>query len=175
MDILKIDNFIPESYCLNIENLLLSDNFPYYFISNVAFDKITEKNSLNYDFFHLVYNDNEIISSVYEHIYPLVYFLELKLKKDIKEIIRIRIGMSTKKTNSNITHPKHLDFNFPHKTFLYYVNNSDGDTVFYENDNEVKFQPVRGSGIFFDGSIPHASSTPTTVQRRIVININFNF
>ena len=62
----------------------------------------------------------------------------------------------------------------PHWTCLYYVNDSDGDTIFFDNDkNEIKrVSPKKGRVIFFDGKIPH-SGNYLTQNERIGVNINF--
>ena len=57
---------------------------------------------------------------------------------------------------------------------LYYVNDTDGDTIFYnDNEEEIKrVSPKKGRVVFFDGSIMHSASTPTQTHRAI---INFSF
>jgi hypothetical protein len=69
---------------------------------------------------------------------------------------------------------------------LYYVNDSDGDTVLYDksfedlkivdeyvdNKNELnivhRITPKRGRVVFFDGTVYHAPSTPTKNIRCII-------
>jgi hypothetical protein len=66
----------------------------------------------------------------------------------------------------------HIDYQFPHLVLLYYVNNTDGDTIFLK-DNQIveKIAPKRGRCVLFDGSIVHASTTPT-LSPRVIINTN---
>ena len=78
----------------------------------------------------------------------------------------------------------HVDFSDEHKTMLYYVNDSDGDTIFY-NENyktiknsksfsvDQKVNPVMGRAVLFDGLKFHSSSPPFLNDRRVVININY--
>ena len=66
----------------------------------------------------------------------------------------------------------HIDNNEPHQVFLYYVNDSDGDTVIYKNKKEWKrFTPKQGSMITFDGSLYHSAEQPKK-GTRCVINLN---
>jgi ectoine hydroxylase-related dioxygenase (phytanoyl-CoA dioxygenase family) len=57
---------------------------------------------------------------------------------------------------------------------LYYVTDSDGDTIFFDdNENEIKrVSPKKGRIAFFDGTINHCSSNPTKLHRSV---INFDF
>ena len=66
----------------------------------------------------------------------------------------------------------HVDLYYPHTVILYYVNDSDGDTVIYKNKKEWKrFTPKQGSMITFDGSLYHTAEQPKN-GTRCVINLN---
>lgn len=75
----------------------------------------------------------------------------------------------------------HTDLKFengnsiPHLVCLYYVNDSDGPTFFYDNDLNVieKVSPSRGTAVIFDGDTLHAGSNPILTPLRFAININF--
>ena len=59
-------------------------------------------------------------------------------------------------------------------TVLYYVNDSDGDTLFFNKDNLVKsVAPVKGTGVIFPSTMWHAGACPTKSNTRTVINILF--
>jgi 2OG-Fe(II) oxygenase superfamily len=68
---------------------------------------------------------------------------------------------------------KHVDYNFPHLVLLYYVNTTDGDTILYDNNNEIaeRISPKRGRCVLFDGLTLHASSS-STLAPRLVLNTN---
>lgn len=70
--------------------------------------------------------------------------------------------------------PAHTDLNFPHWVCLYYANDTEGDTIFFdENKKEIKrVQPKKGRIIFFDGNIKHTGSSSVNTVRALV---NFNF
>ena len=60
---------------------------------------------------------------------------------------------------------------------LYYVNDSDGDTILYENDRKTvmeRISPKAGRFVYFSGEIPHCASRPVENFKRMVININMS-
>jgi hypothetical protein len=96
-----------------------------------------------------------------------------------------------------IVNEHHVDVGVPHMVALMYLNDSDGDTIIYKekmNPNHYKtpftleeydmylrdkltedrrVTPKANRVVLFDGATYHSSSTPTTVDRRITMNINF--
>ena len=89
-------------------------------------------------------------------------------------------------------HNPHVDFYQPHQTALYYVNDSDGDTVIFnetfddltveqaakyadENKFTIKqrISPKKGKMALIDGKYYHASMHPIRASSRIVITFNF--
>tara|TARA_B100001250_G_C19684468_1_gene737376 strand:+ start:491 stop:811 length:321 start_codon:yes stop_codon:yes gene_type:complete len=60
--------------------------------------------------------------------------------------------------------------------FLYYVNESDGDTFFFKDyldvNIEKRISPKKGRVVLFDGEHCHASSPPQQTKSRCVINAN---
>ena len=75
---------------------------------------------------------------------------------------------------ANIPHNIHVDQKFPHIVGLYYPNDSDGDTFFFDDDmNVIHREPVeRGKMVVFDGKWHHSSSSPTK-NVRLSLNINY--
>lgn len=73
----------------------------------------------------------------------------------------------------NAPHPDHRDPSF--KTCLYYVNDSDGDTLFFDDKDKciARTPPVKGTGIVYPSSVVHAGSTPIEHETRVVINMIF--
>ena len=70
----------------------------------------------------------------------------------------------------------HIDYDeIEVDNLLYYVNDSDGDTILYENDRKTvieKISPKAGRFVYFSGDIPHCASRPVENLKRMVININ---
>lgn len=100
-------------------------------------------------------------------------------------ITRMKLNWLPRSANglSDIPHLPHVDSTDKHKVFLYYVNDSDGDTVFFNElfDGTKKDQftesqrvsPEAGKGVVFDGHIYHASSSPIASEYRCILNVDF--
>ena len=61
-----------------------------------------------------------------------------------------------------------------HYVCLYYVNDSEGDTIIFDNNKKEiqRITPKKGRIVFFDGSLEHCSTRPST-RTRAVLNFNF--
>lgn len=97
-----------------------------------------------------------------------------------------KIGRTRSNTTFNCNEKRpslpHIDSEEKHLVLLYYVNDSDGDTVLYKNkyneqeDNEmiadIKISPKAGRAVLFDGNIYHSFYYPNIYDVRSVINVN---
>lgn len=93
-----------------------------------------------------------------------------------KILHRVKANMLIESLNGT-PNPPHIDIiDKKHKVILMYMNNSDGDTIFYEDESGSKIidtvTPKRGRIVFFDGHCYHSSSPPVKTSKRMVININ---
>lgn len=167
MTIKVIDNFLNDSYHKEILNLLNGPNFPWYYQDNLTYRN--QKNSLNdFGFSHVFLNKNGPKSSYYNLILPFI----LKVKDEIKAktIIRCRGDMTVLSIKKYI-HQYHTDSSTPNIASVYYVNNSDGETIFKESKKSIK--PKANRLIIFDGSILHTGCSPQKNKNRILLNSNY--
>ena len=102
---------------------------------------------------------------------------------DCDFIIRARADMVTW-SKEDYTHPAHTDFPFPNTASVFYVNETDGDTIFYNvkpddvpKDKELKeydrVSPKANRLVIFDGDLLHTGCSPTKHKNRILINSNY--
>jgi hypothetical protein len=141
----------------------------------------------NGQFTHAILDDGHVFSSDIGLLIPILYMFADKAGIVVNNILRIRINLMIQ--DKSFTYD---NFNFPHidvvpsKVFLYYVNDSDGDTVLFNETSSDKdkslpsqfnivkrISPKAGTGVFFDGARFHASSNPANHKTRYVINFNF--
>ena len=137
----------------------MSNNFPYYY--NKEISNIGTKEGIY--FTHMFFKENFDKSIYYSLITPIIK----KLK--VKSLIRIKANVYIP-TNKIIEHKAHIDYNFKHNGFLYYVNTNDGFTRLNKN---IKIKSIENRGLIFEPHLEHNSSTSTNIEGRI--NINFNY
>ena len=101
--------------------------------------------------------------------------------------------MTTRTPKDGYLHSIHVDFDktFPHVSCIIYMNDSDGNTIFFnETSNDFstnhsgsfkiddltirkKVQPKKGRIVLFDGSIIHSGCSPYNNKNRILLNCQF--
>jgi hypothetical protein len=194
-DIQIIDNFLPDSFHLYVRNLLFSTKFPWYYTDNLSYGNETEmlnrwlksdpKIKDTFGFTHIARDQLDVDSPYFELLKPIAYFLEERLQETVNNVYRLRAVMTCKdQTFGNYYNVPHVDIPQPHRTMVYYVNDSDGDTVIFKerwfgkNDYSVKniettVTPKANRAVIFDGLRYHTGSVPTG-NNRVLININFD-
>lgn len=161
-----------ENYIL-LKNQVLSNNFPWYYHSSTIKDKE------DFPFFgHSVVkspgNPNlfSTISSSYSDLCNNILF-EIFSENNIEVncVIRVNLNMTIPVVCNSISSHPHYDHKFDHKNLLVYLNDSDGDTVVYdENKNEYRYSPKEDSALIFCGK--HYQFLPT-YNRRVVLVSTF--
>jgi hypothetical protein len=167
-----VKDLLPQSYKKEIQDALLGDIFPWYFNKNILPN--VEKSSSQ--FTHTLYRDNQIESDAFSLIKPMIYFIEDKTSGSFKKIERIKANLRTKNIDDKYELNIHKDVEQDnYKSFVYYVNNSDGDTLFFDDNTKIinSVTPKENSGIFFNSNISHTSQAPIKNDCRVVINFIF--
>jgi hypothetical protein len=196
-----IDDFVSTAFQDEVENELLSGTFPWYYNETSRYggsrfnttmmseaDKCflkTENILMLPQFSHMVIDNEVIHSGVYSRLTPFITNIPFSYTK----INKIKINLKTKNSESlGKCDLPHVDTLFKNViTAIYYVNDSDGDTILYnENYNYVdniipnlpltintRIQPKKGRMIFFKGDTLHSAGSPAICNKRLVINWNF--
>lgn len=188
------DKIIPQGYADAIEYDVQRMQFPWNFI-----DDVTNRNyGNNSGFVHIAHDFGKEPSEWYPFIKPIVFSIEEATGHKISNLLRIRVGLLTKTADIQYDfNTPHVDFLMPHNTACYYVNDSDGDTVIFDQmvkdmgTNEIsesvvqnyvkntnftiahRSSPKKGKLCVFDGLRFHSSSKPKNHEKRIVITINY--
>jgi|TARA_A100001011_G_C13841942_1_gene647340 hypothetical protein len=71
---------------------------------------------------------------------------------------------------TNLKHyAPHIDLQVEHTVVIYFINDADGDTVFFNNDGKIikSVEPRKGRAIIFDGKIKHGGGIPKNGPRCI--------
>jgi hypothetical protein len=85
----------------------------------------------------------------------------------MKDIVLARIFVLMPYSTQLEHYAPHVDLPFPHTVVLYYVNDADGDTVLFDNNNNIvrRVSPKRGRILMFDGTIYHGGGIPQSGLR----------
>ena len=192
MEIVVIDDIIDLEYQEGIKGILLGDDyfkgrpFPWFYTEDVtgAGDKDSQhRAALGHEYVYLEDNDDvKVISHFHNMFLPM-----------LKEVIR-RVGVKQEDAGilqgrSFLQLPRniqrddvdtvHIDINQrAHLVVLYYVCDSDGDTIIYhERVKSEKYTikqrvtPKQGRIVIFDGTLYHTAEQPLHSTRCIV---NYN-
>ena len=161
MDKKIIDNFLPQDYFEYLQGMMLDHSFPWLYNAYVA--NKNENQDEHFYFTHNLFESFDRVSSVFEEFIPFFKPLEMNAMVRARAMLYVNQGRQ-------IVHEKHTDFNYPHKTAVFYVNTNNGYTEF---EDGTKVESVENRIVFFDGSIPHNSSTCTDQKIRSVISVNY--
>ena len=190
-EIYVIDEFIDAEYQKDIRNVLMGEfqykkeDFPWYYIEDVTASGDTvnqSRRALAHEY--VSYVDGEKIGeklSIFHHLF-------LPMLKDVCRRMNIK-NINVLQGRSFLQFPlllkdrsvdtPHIDiYNKEHLVVLYYVCDSDGDTIIFNEREELgtytikqKVTPKQGRMVLFDGSLYHTAQQPLN-NVRCVVNYN---
>ena len=156
-----IDNFLPDTTFQKIYDEIMGPNIGWYFAPAVA--EATDNYSHdNYMHFHVAYNNDVPMSTMYEVLHPLLEQLK------VRSLMRIIVN-SYPYTPELKVHADHKDYDFTHKGAILYLNTCDG----YTYCDGQKVMSVANRVLLHDPSKLHHSSATTDQPRRIICNVNY--
>ncbi len=179
--LLSSDYPLPDIIRDQIEGLVTQQQFPWYLVKETTFAdggyRPYEGRFDNSSFSHVVVMDYEPVSQYYDLFESALRIIADAAGQDYSDVYRVRLGCLLPDKLEH--HCPHVDFEEEHITALYYVNDSDGDTIFFTDEMSIfqrqcqlRVSPDRGKMVVFKGDVLHASSSPTTGYR-IALNVNF--
>lgn len=185
-----LDNVTSLTNATYLEKCLL--DHPWYYLKDTAYNQFNPaQKPYHPSWTHFLYNNDESLSDL-KPLAELILITALdQLNLPISKLIRIRAALSTR-TPYPIIHDPHVDWDSSHMSGVYYVNASDGDTIFYKEkrdetllinsydwSKDKKFtvdqtvSPAPDRMVVFDGLTFHSSTTPINTDYRIIINFNW--
>ena len=185
-----LDNFLTKSYHEELLGMMSSSYFNWYYNENISHH--TGKNSKNltarldeHGFSHIFWDENGMRDTSTSMLWkPGLYQIMDVVNTDF--ILRSR-GDMTMYTHREFVHDPHVDYPFKNISTVYYINDSDGDTIFYNQRHsedqpmpdklEVRdrVSPKANRLVFFEGDVIHTGMSPNKHKNRIIINSNFGF
>ena len=154
-----IDNFLEKEKFDTLKKNIFSQTFPWYFNDSKSIEK-----DENYQFIHIFFWEDKILSPYWNSIAPILD--NLKAKK----IIRVKANLTPKK-NDNLKSEMHIDTNVKNsKTAVYYCNTNNGSTIFLDGK---KVSSVENRIVTFESQTMHCGVDCTDKNIRVVINFNY--
>jgi len=174
-----IDNALPESLADFVEDITTRFEFQWSYVDDSS-GNIEDGKRKFPAFAKPLYNyhdRNQIVDKDnFIRFEPIIQILGTvaEISKE-SYITRARFGMHIPDSSWDSYHGPHIDQRDKHTVVLYYVNDSSGDTYFFDEKLEVidSVSPKKNRLIVFEGGTSHASSYPQSGQR-ITLNLNFN-
>jgi hypothetical protein len=113
------------------------------------------------------------VSQDAKHALEILKEVSDRLNFKIDEIIRAQINFTWVQPEGAVVSPFHQDYNKPHLVVIYYINDSDGDTILKLSNGEIiNVTPRKGRALIFNGELYHAGTSPLKNKFRIVFNMN---
>ena len=167
-----IDDFLPEESYQDILREINGEHFPWFYKNYSSFtaDNVPQ-------FVHVFYTEGKINSSLFNLVIPLITMFELKTEYKIESILRAKANLLVNKPykKKNLKKAIHKDTDDEgYISLLYYVEDSDGDTIIYSKDKKKEVNrvlPKANRAFIFKGDEWHNASPPKKHQARKIINI----
>ena len=185
----RIENILPEAEYNQLYDTLTSFKFDWHYLPGTVPPEVkqvvSESNSFDLyesgQFIHLLY-DQQPLSPYWNLVEPILNSLD----KEIVEIGRIKANLLTQNNSGKaIMNCPHVDRDREGwHSMIYYVNDSDGDTVMFDKKGNQGFDnlqiqdtasPKKNTAVMFESDWYHTSTNPVDNHTRIVLNFIIKF
>ena len=168
-----IENILEEKDALFAESTMLGNYFPWFINLETVNDRKKLSNGFDSPQFTHCFVRDGVQASTQGYGY-----IDVLMKKIIDlhpkhKLFRVKANLNVQSSQMGNNHyPAHTDAEFPCISAIYYVTNSDGDTLFFNKNMEVvqRVVPKRNTLVYFDGGIMHAGMPPKKSFSRCLIN-----
>ena len=191
-EVFVIDDFIEKEYQEQIKNVLLSSEafddqeFPWYFIEDVTAagdDDSQHRPAMSHQY--VEFQDDKdsmgvVASDFHDMFIPMLKRDAFKFRMRYVNALQGRSFLQFPTNKKMSVDLPHIDiYSRKHLVCLYYVCDSDGDTVIYNEREENKEQkytikqtvtPKQGRGVIFDGGLYHTACQPINSSVRCIVN-----
>ena len=190
-EIIVIDDFISLEYQEKIKQDLLGldNDFPWLYSEDVTgagdYDS-QHRPAMSHQYVYINDDDVSEIESVFHHLFtPMISKACQYLKIPEAEVLQGRSFLQFPLANvdTSVVDTPHIDIDEgdEHTVVLYYVIDSDGDTIIYNEREESstytekqRVTPKQGRVVIFDGRQYHTAQQPSN-GTRCIVNYNLGY
>ncbi len=161
------DDFLTPSYHKELLNFISGDEMQWHYCPNITADTGSDLGLHGFSNHLYDVDRNTPNSPLMSLVMPCLFQIQDYLNSP--RIIRARLDMTLYHPYC-ISHQEHTDMDIPHYSAVYYVNDSDGNTII----GDMKVAPRANRVVVFDGDIVHNGHSPCKHNNRIIINSNYD-
>lgn len=159
------ENLLSAELADEIENELLGGSHEWYLMGNVTYDDAPGVDDVQAGFNHSHIQYSQVTSKRVFRYLTIPYTVIAKLDISVSNITHGRAWLHYPSLKPGTFNSMHNDQTEPHISIIYYVNDSDGDTIFFDKEDRETIihrqTPKKNTAVIFSGDIPHCSSTPS--------------
>jgi hypothetical protein len=169
-----IDDFLPIEIYQQILTEINGLNFAWYYRNWSSY-----KDDMIEQFTHTFYTDGAINSHLFDLVKHLIIIFEQKTNYKIKRLHRAKANLllNSAYKEKDLQKAIHRDIDLKNCiSLLYYVENSDGDTVIFSEDKKKqinRISPKANRALIFKSHEWHNATPPKIHRTRKVINFIF--
>ena len=182
-----LDNILTKENQTEIRTIMESNNFPWYWNDSTLYPKESNHKSPGQLTHSFLYN-GEVSSPYFDKMRVIVDAFIEKTGIKLKAISRFKANLNPKTiiTREELKAGYHRDlgdieydseaeeFYSKFISMIYYVDDSDGDTLFFDPDGkETRVTPKEGRIVWFPSYSLHGGTPPEVSKKRIIINFIF--
>jgi hypothetical protein len=172
-----IEKLLPQELEDTVHKVLMGKTFPWNWNCENIISKTPDKDI--FQMTHVFLLARKIWSKHYNLVNMIIGVFVEKTGVKVKRVVRIKANLIPNiahdpESLDNLIHTDvDLDREGKYVSMVYYVTDSDGDTVVFEDDKQTvrtTSPPIKGNCIWFDSKTYHRSCVPKHHKRRVVIN-----
>lgn len=157
-----------------------SSSFPWFFQRDTTYGSGFSTDSVYHGFRHCLIKNGQKNSDFTELLVPLAWYMCDALGKELKDIYSMHVNL-IENYNKSVPPRPHTDREILESnidnmyTAVYYLDEVDGNTVFYDDDKETVIYeqtPIQNAMLIFPAKTWHGANNPIVAPYRRVVNIN---
>lgn len=180
-----LDSFISLAQQYAIEKTFLSPNPPYYFCNSTVTEEDYETSARTFNYkqidspqlVHSLVSNYKVCSEYFNLFLPVLGKMSGYIDPGYYLCrAKVNLNFATTGSDTDSFFPAHIDYKGAEKAkvLIYYITDSDGDTIFLQDENIVShITPKRGTVVVFDNETFHAGQPPLTSKVRCLANFVF--